>query len=418
MKNYKYKYSIIVPVYNGGEYLLACVESIIKQNYSNYELIISNDQSNDNTSEYLSTLNHPNIIILTPPEGLSMTEHWEWALSHANGEWQMFVGQDDGLQSYFFELADILTKFAKNKNTKLIMTERAYYFWPGCEFVYGDIAVAYRAINKIFLKNCNFEALKALMGIQEYFELPQMYTTSLFHSDLINQAKLKQNGKLLLTHPQDANLAAIACSLEKKYVKSKIPFGWVGSSPKSAGMAVTSDSKEGPNQTSIKNLKTEYINKIKTSKLRYSYLAGEFEFGNLSLYLWQSFLQTPDLRSNFFNKFLTSNFFKTIFFSQILNEIKQKKVTSSSLNDFKRILILNGCRYGQIQFISLFTGLFTNVLKKIFIYKNKFTDKFYSQVNYTQFWKTSPYINLINASNEIDQLVNQKGWLKKYKKSE
>jgi hypothetical protein len=43
------------------------------------------------------------------------------------------------------------------------------------------------------LKNCNFEALKALMGIQEYFELPQMYTTSLFHSDLINQAKLKGN---------------------------------------------------------------------------------------------------------------------------------------------------------------------------------------------------------------------------------
>ena len=39
----------------------------------------------------------PNITILHTQESLSMTEHWEWALSHAKGEWRIFVGQDDGL---------------------------------------------------------------------------------------------------------------------------------------------------------------------------------------------------------------------------------------------------------------------------------------------------------------------------------
>ena len=96
------KYSIIIPVRNGIQYLPSCINTILVQKYSNYELIISNDHSTDGTKEYLDTLsNNKNIKIIEPAEPLSMTEHWEWALSHATGEWQIFVGQDDGLQHYF-----------------------------------------------------------------------------------------------------------------------------------------------------------------------------------------------------------------------------------------------------------------------------------------------------------------------------
>jgi glycosyltransferase involved in cell wall biosynthesis len=409
----KIKYSIVIPVYNGGEYLSACINTIIKQDYSDYELIISNDQSTDNTSEYLATLNHPNIKILIPPVGLSMTEHWEWALSNAKGEWQMFVGQDDGLQTYFFKLADILTDIANNVKSRLIMTERAYYFWPGCEFVYGDVAVAYRAFNKFVVKNCKYEALKALFGFQEYFELPQMYTTSLFHIDLINEARSKQNGRLLVTHPQDANLAVIACSLEQTYLKSSIPFGWVGSSPKSAGMAVTSNHKSDLTTSDISILKNDYINKIKNSKLKYNTIAGDFEFGNLSLYLWQSFLQTKELRVKKINKILISKYFKIIFFSQILNEINNKHDKSSHLKMFIDILKRNNCNYLMVKFISFFTAIITKILLKFRNLRNKILNKFKPQINYTVFRKSSSEINLNIASEEITQLLINKGWLNK-----
>mgnify|MGYP000642041826 CR=1 FL=1 len=247
------KYSIIIPTYNGVKYLPTCIETIISQEYSDYELIISDDHSTDGTREFLDTLVHKNISIIYPSEPLSMTEHWEWALEHAKGEWQIFVGQDDGLQAYFFKLADRLTAEAKGKTLRSIMSSRAYFFWKGCEYVYGDIAVGYLAINKTKVHNFKYETLKALLGLQDYFELPQMYTTALFHRDLLDEARVKQDGKVFSCHPQDANLAAIACSLEAEYLKSYIPLGWVGTSPKSAGMAISGSVSSSSNEDNQPN---------------------------------------------------------------------------------------------------------------------------------------------------------------------
>ena len=41
--------SIIVPVYNKGQYLQECIDSICKQSYQNFELILIDDGSTDNS---------------------------------------------------------------------------------------------------------------------------------------------------------------------------------------------------------------------------------------------------------------------------------------------------------------------------------------------------------------------------------
>ena len=345
------KYSIIIPVLNGEKYLPSCVETIVSQNFSDYELIISDDHSTDGTSAYLSTIVHPNVTVIHPPEGLSMTEHWEWALSQARGEWLMFVGQDDGLQLYFFRLAQRLTEIAHKENLRTIMSERAYFFWKDCEFVYGDIAVGYHARNATKIHDFRYEAIKALLGLQTYFDLPEMYTTSLFHRDIVSEAKQKQQGRLLSTHPQDANLAAIACSLEKRYLMSSIPLGWVGSSQKSAGMAVSyrkpsSDATERSNSLDL--LKREYLKKIDKSKLEYNFLAGDFLFGNLSIYFWQSLLQTQNLRGSLANRILLSRPFKAMLFCRVLNEVNSSDNSDIRLPMFKEILKRNQCSYVMI----------------------------------------------------------------------
>lgn len=122
------KYPILIPTYNPGKYIDGCLQSIISQSYSDVEIIISDDSSTDGTREYLSTVNDPRVSVIYPPESMSMSEHWNWLLSRAHGEWIIFVGQDDGLQAYFFELADFLVQKAQQKNLRAIASERAYYF--------------------------------------------------------------------------------------------------------------------------------------------------------------------------------------------------------------------------------------------------------------------------------------------------
>lgn len=50
------KLSIIIPAYNAAKYVERCVDSIISQNYSDAEIILVDDGSNDNTLEICRSL--------------------------------------------------------------------------------------------------------------------------------------------------------------------------------------------------------------------------------------------------------------------------------------------------------------------------------------------------------------------------
>lgn len=355
MKN-SVKYSIIIPARNGVKYLPACVNTIIDQKYADYELIISDDHSDDGSKDYLASLNHPNVRVFEPPKSLSMAEHWEWALSQASGEWLIFVGQDDGLQSYFFELANILTDTANRIGLRTIMSQRAYFFWKGCEFIYGDTAVRYNALPLMKILDSRIECAKVFFGIQSYFELPEMYTTSLFNRSILDEAKEKQNGKVFTAHPQDANLAAIACSLDKKFLKSFIPLGWVGSSPKSAGMAISADGMNNANEDDrqiLVSVKKEYEDKINKSTLQYHPFAGNFALGSTIIYLWQAFLQTSVLRPKYVNQVLTSTPFKIALFSCAKIELSKSGALSADQQSMMiETLHTNHCHPRLIEAIS------------------------------------------------------------------
>lgn len=416
----KPKYSIIIPARNGVSYLPACVETIINQGYCDYELIISDDHSNDGTKEYLNTLSQPNIRVIEPPEALSMAEHWEWALSHARGEWLVFVGQDDGLQPYFFQLSDLLTEVADRKDVRVVMSERAYYFWEGCGLAYGDIAVRYSAVKKVRIHHCKLEAIKALLGVQHYFELPQMYTTSLFKKSILEEAQSKQGGKVFVSHPQDANLGAVACSLENTYLKSYIPLGWVGTSPKSAGMAIRYDAQKGKGGSDDINglsaLKLEYEAKVAKSNFKYPHFAGNFSFGNTSIYFWQALLQTQSLRSASLNRILRSRAFKLIMFGSVLAGLILNKKLSTHKEMFIEILGRNGCNYAFVFVVSLFvlmTSAIWAVPDLIFRAFNKAKHLIFgSRVSFKILWSGSPDMDMMKASNCVMELLVKKEWIK------
>lgn len=347
------KYSIIIPTYNGLQYLPTCLETIISQNYEDYEIIVSDDHSVDGTAEYIDTLSSPHITALHCPEKVSMAEHWEWALSHATGEWLIFVGQDDGLQAYFFAQCDKLIEIATKKNIRSIMSQRAYFYWKGCEEFYGDTAVLYSAVKGFQIKNVFIEGLKTICGLQQYFVLPEMYTTSIFHKSLIIEAKDKQNGKLFVTHPQDANLAAIVSSLEKKYLYSNIPLGWVGSSPKSAGMAIVSKQKRQ------EELKDDYLEKTLKSELKYSQYVGSFSFASLTLYFWGALLETFPLR-NKKNGFFDLPIIKMCALSAVKKEVETiGSGCYGKVIEYLEILKKNNISIGQISLFQLL--VFNNV---------------------------------------------------------
>ena len=90
------KVSIIVPVFNGDEFLDRCLSSIVEQAYKNIEVIIINDGSTDNTKTICEAYSQkePRVkVIHKKNEGVSIARNL--GLDAATGEYIYFVDADD-----------------------------------------------------------------------------------------------------------------------------------------------------------------------------------------------------------------------------------------------------------------------------------------------------------------------------------
>jgi glycosyltransferase involved in cell wall biosynthesis len=96
---HKPRFSILVPVYNVQKYLEACVESILHQDFSDYELILINDGSTDESGRMCDTYprRRPNVSVFHQ-ENLGSLQTRRRLIQRAQGEFILFVDSDDYLR--------------------------------------------------------------------------------------------------------------------------------------------------------------------------------------------------------------------------------------------------------------------------------------------------------------------------------
>lgn len=96
--------SVIIPVYNVEKFLSQCVESILVQTYSNYEVILVNDGSKDNSLDICNELSLKDKRIKTiNQENQGAGAARNAGLEAANGEYIYFLDADDFIEPELFE---------------------------------------------------------------------------------------------------------------------------------------------------------------------------------------------------------------------------------------------------------------------------------------------------------------------------
>lgn len=89
------KVSIIVPTYNRADYLKKSLESILKQEYTDFEIIVSDNLSTDNTAEVVRAIGDPRIYYHCNDSNIGMARNYNMALDLARGEYIQFFSDDD-----------------------------------------------------------------------------------------------------------------------------------------------------------------------------------------------------------------------------------------------------------------------------------------------------------------------------------
>lgn len=92
------KLSIIMPVYNAEKYLSLSIESVLSQSFENFELIVIDDGSTDNSRSILKryALKDNRIKLLSKKNGGASSAR-NLGLKESHGEWVIFVDSDDYL---------------------------------------------------------------------------------------------------------------------------------------------------------------------------------------------------------------------------------------------------------------------------------------------------------------------------------
>ncbi len=88
-------FSILIPTYNGGYVLKETLNSILNQGFTNYEIIIQDDVSKDNTEEVVRSIKDKRIHFYKNSVNLGYPKNLEECRKKANGDILFLMGQDD-----------------------------------------------------------------------------------------------------------------------------------------------------------------------------------------------------------------------------------------------------------------------------------------------------------------------------------
>lgn len=180
----KLKFSICMPVYNGAKVVSPTIKSILSQSYKNFELIVVDDKSKDNTILVVKSFKDERISVYENKINLGYSGNIEECRKKANGDILYLMGQDDILAQD--ALLNTHEAFASSKDIGAVTRP---YFWFD-----EDIKIPVRAKkqlnplnNEVITVNDDpkkivkmFETLDQLSGLayrMKYIDLP-------FHPDI------------------------------------------------------------------------------------------------------------------------------------------------------------------------------------------------------------------------------------------
>lgn len=228
------RFTVLVPTRERGYTLHETLQTCVAQDYDGLEIIVSDNFSADNTREVVQSFGDSRIRYVNPGRRLSMTQNWEFALSHARNSYVTVLGDDDGLLPHAVsDAARIITA----SGTRILSWLKAEYCWPDHIIPENRNLLILPLLNQLI----RFDARLALRDVRRFWlpynRAPTLYN-SFVHCDAIRDVRA-HDGKFFKSLAPDVYSGIVLLSVVKWYLYSTRPFSLNGASARSTG---TSDS--------------------------------------------------------------------------------------------------------------------------------------------------------------------------------
>jgi len=136
--------SVVIPVYNGGRSICRAIDSVLRQSFTDYEIIVVNDGSTDNTDEIVKGYGDKVTYIVQASAGASVARNAGIAASR--GEWIAFLDADD--EWHEDKLARQMDLLGRNSELKFWTQGLKRFLFSLCLYVLLDTHVTFLACRR------------------------------------------------------------------------------------------------------------------------------------------------------------------------------------------------------------------------------------------------------------------------------
>jgi len=236
-------FTVIIPVKNRGPYLYYTLKTCMIQEYENFEVIVSDDASTDNTQEVVNEAikKDSRITYYRHNEGIGMRENFEFALKMVKPGYVMALGGDDGLLP---DGINDINEIIQTTKLKLLTWAAPLYSYPNVTSTNGQL-VLYRQKEKFKIIDSQEFLTRQSKNLHYLSDLenPMFYVKGVVSTELINKVqKRTKDGRFYSCPTPDGYSGIVLAGEVSKFGFSGEPFSIYGMSPSSQGLAYLSNS--------------------------------------------------------------------------------------------------------------------------------------------------------------------------------
>lgn len=225
------KFSIVIPTRDRCETLPFAMRTVLAQSFDDFEVVVCDNCSSDATPSSVAEFQDSRVKYFRSETSLAMSDSWELAVSLAQGEFIIIIGDDDGLMpGALSRLAAIL----QQSPCSVVRWERVGYRWPNVEPQLLPNCISIPLGLQQQTKSSSAVIRKVLRQPSRYLSLPMLYNSAVSH-DLIRELK-KRTGRVFSHSSPDVYSGFAVAKLAKTFVSLQRPMSINGGSAKSNGL--------------------------------------------------------------------------------------------------------------------------------------------------------------------------------------
>ena len=209
------KFTIVVPTRDRLDNLKVTCEHLLKINYDSYQILISDNCSEDGTYEYIKRKYDGNekVKIIQTPERLPMSLNWDFALRHLKSEYVTIIGDDDGIHYDAFTIVSGL--FQKYPKIDFIRSNTSSFHWPSTDRK-GQFISSRRKFS-YSIRESHKVLTACMIGARPYTDLPMLYNGGFLRVKALNRYIDFEDKKYFYKsiNPDVFSAVFFACNLPK-----------------------------------------------------------------------------------------------------------------------------------------------------------------------------------------------------------